>query len=224
MTALVPFVLAALSPLLVSGAGFTERSLLGTPLEEPFYGFFFRSYPLFLFAVIYGALRILSCAIAEPGGPRALRSFTAPVAVALFLAACLYPTFGGFVLRPGFMTGGMSFITGQSGLAASLLGAGAAAAAFGLALGLCTALAALRATLRWRALGWALAAFLALWLGAAILLSAPRFGIDPAGPWPAAPLPLPRAATAAGLVAAALAPHALLAGLRARRRRRACPR
>lgn len=220
MSALVPLVLAALCPFLVSAAAFTERSLIGTALEESFYGFFFRAYPLFLFAVVYGAARILAASVAEPGGPRALRSFTAPVAVALFLAACLYPTFGGFVLRPGFMTGGLSFINGQSGLAASLLGAAAAALVYGLALGLSTALGAVRATLRWRALGWALASFLALWIGAAVLLSAARFGIDPTGPWPAAPLPLPRAATAAGLVAAALAPHALLAGLRAWRRRR----
>lgn len=213
MSALVPLLLAALAPLLVAAAGFTERSLIGTALEEHFYGFFFRSYPLFLFAVVYGAARIATAAVVAPGGTGALRSFTAPLAVALFLAVCLYPTFGGFVLRPGFMTGGMSFVRGQSGLAANLLGAGAAALVYGLALGLCTALATLRAALRWRALGPALAGFLALWLGAAILLLPARLGIDATGPWPAARLPMARAATAAAIVALALAPHALLAAL-----------
>ncbi|HEX2556519.1 MAG TPA: hypothetical protein VHL98_22705 [Microvirga sp.] len=219
MSALLPLLVAALTPLLVSAAGFTERSLIGTALEEQFYGYFFRTDPLFLFAVVYGVLRILAAAVAEPGGPRALRSFTAPLAAALFLAACLYPTFGGFVLRPGFMTGSMSFLTGRSGLAAALLGAGAAGLVYGLALGLCSALARLRAAFRWRAFGRAAAGFLALWLGAAILLLAPRFGIDAAGLWPAAPLPLARAATAAGLVALALAPHALVTGLRLRTRK-----
>ncbi len=216
MTALVPLLLAALAPLVVAAIGFTERSLIGTALEEHFYGFFFRAYPLFLFAVVYGAARIAVAAVAAPGGPRALRSFAAPLAIALFLAACLYPTFGGFVLRPGYMTGGMSFIRGQSGLVASLLGAGAAALVYGLALGLCAALATLRATLRWRALGRALASALALWLGAAILLLPARFGIDATGPWPAAPLRAPQALVAAVIVALALAPHAIVSALRGR--------
>jgi hypothetical protein len=217
MSALLPLLAASLSPLLVAAAGFTERSLIGTALEEHFYGFFFRSYPLFLFAVVYGSARIAVAAVTAPGTRRLLRSFTAPLALALFLLACLYPTFGGFVLRPGYMTGGMSFVRGQSGAAASILGAGAAALVYGLALGLCTALATLRLRPRWRALLGALASFLALWLGAAVLLLPGRFGFDITGPWPAAPLTLPLAWKAAGLVALALAPHAILSLSRSRR-------
>jgi hypothetical protein len=217
MSAFLPLVVAALAPLLVAATGFTERTLIGTALEEYFYGFFFRSYPLFLFAVVYGTTRIAVTAVAAPGGRGVFRSFTAPLALALFLLACLYPTFGGFILRPGYMTGGMSFITGQSGLVASLLGAGAAALVYGLALGLATSLATLQVRLRWRSLGRAVAAFLALWLGAAILLGPARFGIDATGPWPAAPLPMPQALRAALAVALALAPHAVLTLLRTRR-------
>jgi len=210
LKSLLPLLLAALAPLAVAATAFTERSFIGTALEDRFYGFFFRSYPLFLFAIVYGVARIVTAAVAEPGARRALRSFTAPIAVALFLAACLHPTFGGIVLRPGYMTGGMSFVRGQGGQVATVLGAGAAALVFSLVLGLAVAVATLRAGMSWRRLGRAVAGFLALWLGAVILLLPARWGLDPVGRWPAVPLPLAGAVEAAAWVALALAPHALV--------------
>jgi hypothetical protein len=209
MRTFLPLILAALSPLLVAALGFTERSLFGTALEDVFYGFFFRSYPLFFFAIVYGVLRIVMAAT-EAGPRRALRSFTTPIAVALFLVACLYPTFGGVVLRPGFMTGGVSFLRSVPATGAVVLGAGAAAFVFALALGLTSALARLGATFRWQAFGRAILSFLALWLGGAILVLAPRYGFDPAAGWPMRPLSFAAGAKAAALVALALLPHALV--------------
>jgi hypothetical protein len=218
MRAILPLVLAALSPLLVAALGFTERSLFGTALEDVFYGFFFRAYPLFFFAVVYGVARVVAAAF-EPGPRRALRSFTTPIAVALLLVACLYPTFGGLVLRPGFMTGGVSFLRSVPAAGAVVLGAGAAAFAFAVALGLSSALARLRVTLRWRAFGGAILSFLALWLGGVILVIAPRYGFDPVAGWPMRPLSFAAGAQAAALVGLALLPHALV--LLARRPARA---
>src|SRR5215207_7844178 len=85
--AFVPTLVAAVAVLLVAAVGFTQRSFIGTALEEYFYGFFFRSYPLFLFAVIYGAVRIVTAAMTEPGAGKALRTFSTPLALLLFLAA-----------------------------------------------------------------------------------------------------------------------------------------
>jgi hypothetical protein len=225
MRALLPLILAALAPLLVAATGFTERSPFGTALEDIFYGFFFRCYPLFFFAIVYGVARVVAAA-AEPGKRRAFRSFTAPLAVALFLVACLYPTFGGIVLRPGYMTGGVSFLRGMSAEVATVLGAGAAALAFGLVLGIGSALARLRVSWGWRALGRAGLSFLVLWLGGIVLLAAGRYGFDPLGGWPARPLSLEGGAKAAALVALALLPHARVVGWRGKAvstRQRASP-
>ena len=210
--ALVPVAAAALSAVLAALLGLSERSLVGTPVENQFYGFFLRHYPLFLFAVVYGAVRILVAA-AEPGW-RTLRAVTAPLALAGFAAASLYPTFGGMVLRAGYMAGGMSFLNGAPAALATLIGAGAAAFAFGAVLGACTILARARLRMGRRALGGAVLGFLALWLGAAVLALAPRLGIDPAAGFPAGPLRPAQGAAAAALVALALLPHALVVAAR----------
>ena len=208
--ALAPLAAAALSAVLAALAGLSERSVVGTPVENQFHGFFLRHYPLFLFAVVYGAVRILVAA-SEPGR-RAVRAVTAPLALAGFAAASLYPTFGGVVLRAGYMAGGMSFLNGAPAALATLIGAGAAAFAYGAVLGACTILARARPRLRAgrRALAAAALGFLALWLGAAILALAPRLGIDPAAGFPAQPRRPAQGAAAAALIALALLPHALV--------------
>src|SRR6478752_6704543 len=106
---------------LVAAAGFTERSFFGTALEDLFYGFFFRSYPLFLFALVYGAAWTVAAA-AAPGARRGLRAFSTPVSVILFLASGLYPTFGGPIVRAGFVLGGMAFARGGSATASLMTG------------------------------------------------------------------------------------------------------
>lgn len=209
LRALLPLILAALAPLLVAASGFTERSLFGTALEDVFYGFFFRSYPLFFFAIVYGVARVAVDAV-EPGPRRALRSFSAPLAVALLLVACLYPTFGGLVLRPGYMTGGVSFLRGVPAVVAVVLGAGAAAFVFSLVLGISRALARLRVRFRWSSFGKAALSFFALWLGGVILLAAGRYGFIPTTGWPARALPAGDALRTAILVTLALLPHTLV--------------
>jgi hypothetical protein len=209
LQAFVPALVAALAVLLVAAIGFTQRSFFGTALEDYFHGFFFRSYPLFLFAVIYGAVRIVTAAVTEPGARRSLRTFSTPLALLLFLAASFYPTFGGIILRPGYMTGGMSFLRGQNATVAVVLGAGAAALAYGVALGLAVLIARLSFRFQWRGIGRLLLRFGALWLGALMLLAPGQLGFDVVGVWPAGPLVPSRAWAAACVVGLALLPHAL---------------
>jgi hypothetical protein len=218
--ALVPAALAVGAVLVTAALGLVQRSAFGTALEDRFYGFFFDRYPLFAFAVVYGAARIGLAAL-EPGPRRALRLAGGAFGLALFVLACFHPTFGGLVLRPAFMTGGMGFLTGQTMAGAYLMGAAAAAFAYGAALGLGVALARLRPRVGWRPLAWGAAGFLALWWGALVLGSPRALGLDWLGPWPRLPLAGSGALAAAGLVALAVAPHALLHAVRRMRGGRA---
>ncbi len=214
--ALVPAALAVGAVLLTSAAGLAQRSFVGTALEDRFYGFFFDRYPLFAFAVVYGAARMAAVAL-EPGPRRAPRLAVGAVGLGLFVLACFHPTFGGLVLRPAFMTGGMGFLTGQTNAAAFLMGAGAAAFAYGAALGAGVALARLRPRIGWRPLAWGLAGFLALWWGALVLGSPRALGLDWLGAWPRLPLAGSGTLAAAGLVGLAVLPHAALQALRGMR-------
>jgi hypothetical protein len=214
-----PLLAAILAVFLVAATGFTERSFIGTALEDHFYGFFFRSYPLLLFAMAYGVARILAAAT-EPGTLRGLRAFTAPLAIALFLIAHLYPTFGGIVARPGYMVAGMSFLQGLPAGLALVLGAGASAFVYGLCLGSAVLLARLGLTWRRSALGYALLSLPALWLGAVILLGSVRWDGAILGGWPARPLVGTAAAKVAAVVALAFLPHAVIRFLAGRRRRK----
>lgn len=213
MRALVPLLAAGLAVPAIPIAGLTQRSLLGTPFEDQFYGFFLDRYPLFLFAIVYGTFRIIASAILDPGRWRGLRVVAAPLALGLFLAACLHPTFGGLVLRAGFFTGGMAFLTGQTMAVAYALGAGAGAAVYGLALGTAIGIARLFAgggRISWRLLRVISAVFLALWWGG-LVLGAPRaLGLDPTAGWPGLPLSATAALVTAGLVVLAFLPHALV--------------
>jgi hypothetical protein len=209
LAAVVPVAAVLLFVALVFATGFSERSFFGTALEDRFYGFFFRAYPLFLFAAAYGAARILAAAASEPGARKTLRTFSTPLALLLFLAACFHPTFGGLVLRPGYMAGGISFLRGQSATVAVVLGAGAAAFAFGTILGVCGLLARLSLGFRWRRIGRVLVRFLALWLGAVVLIAPGRLGIDPVGSWPMGPLAGSFALKTAAIAVLAFLPHAI---------------
>lgn len=196
---------------LVSATGLTQRSLYGTPLEDRFFGFFLDRYPLFLFAVVYGVARTLVTAL-EP--PRHWgRIITGPLGVAVFLAFCLHPTFGGLVLRPGYMTGTVAFLNGIPTPLAIAAGSAASALVFGLSLGLAVMLARLRRPVPgWRALGRSAAVILALWLGAVILAMPWALGVPVARGWPAQPLSGEAALLTLAVVALALLPHALLTG------------
>lgn len=205
-----PLLLALACIALAALAGLTQRSLFGTPLEPYAYGFFLDRYPLFAFAIVYGAARIGLAAV-EPGPRRWPRFVGVPLGLALFLAACLHPTFGGLVIRPGYMAGSMAFVRNTPLPAAFALGALASALAYGLALGGGSALARWRLAIGWRPLGRGLLGLAALWW-AALVLAAPRaLGMDATAGWPAAAFAASAALTAAALVVLALLPHALLA-------------
>jgi hypothetical protein len=183
----VPLLAALAAVALVAATGFTERSFFGTALEDWFYGFFFRSYPLFLFALVYGAAWIVAAA-AAPGARRGLRAFSTPVAVILLLASGLYPTFGGAILRSGFILGGMTFVRGGPAVAALALGSLAAAAAFGVALAIASLLARLSLRISPLVFFALLLRLAALWAGALLVLLSASAGFDAVGSWPVGPL------------------------------------
>lgn len=203
-----PYVAALAGFALIAAGGRTQRQLSGSFLEDRLYGFFFDRYPLFAFAIVYGAVAIIAAAF-EPGR-RWVRLVTAPLGVALFLAACLYPTFGGLVLRPGFMAASGAFLANVPLPAAWVLGATVAAFVYGFALSLALMLARLaRPALGWSAVRAGLLRFVAIWFGA-LVIGAPRaLGLDPLQGWPARPLSVGAALSGFTLVAVALLPHAL---------------
>jgi hypothetical protein len=218
MRAFAPLLAAAAAVLLAALTGFDRRSLSGTVFEDHFYGFFADRYPLFLFAIVYGVAFILAAA-AESKPRRWIGLLFAPAAAGGFLLVCFYPTFGGYVLRPGFIVGGVAFLRGAPLWAAYFAGTAAAALVFALALGTASALVRRRFPLGRRSLVAALLNFLALWLGAALLAAPRALGLSVAGRWPALPLDWMQAAATLALVGLALLPHALLAAGRARRQR-----
>ncbi|KAA2236729.1 hypothetical protein [Salinarimonas soli] len=215
MSGFAPVLLAAAAPGLAALTGLTQRSLLGTSLEPYAFGFFLDRYPLFALAIIYGVARLLAVAATEPGRLRWLRLATAPLAVAALLAVCLYPTFGGFVTRAGFFSGGMSFVRGQTVAGGYMVGTAMAALLYGAVLGLGVWLVRLRVRPSRRAVLRGGLSFLALWW-AALVIAAPRaLGLDVTGDWPALPVTAAAALKCAGLALVALMPHALLAERRA---------
>ena len=208
----------ALAPLLAGPAllgllavtGLTRRSAAGTPLDDVLHGYFLDRYPLFACLLAYGLARLVAVAALEPGRRRASRWVSVPLAAAALLAVSLHPTFGGFVLRPGFMAGGVAFQNGTPWLGAHLIGAGVAALVFGAVLGGGVALVRLRLALGWRPALRGLLVWAALWFACGVLATPGALGLDLLGGWPHRPLPA-RAALAAGLAMADLLPHALLA-------------
>lgn len=211
--AAAPVAAVLLALALVAASGLSRRSGLPEALEPYAYGFFLDHYPLFAFALVYGGARIVA-ASAGPGPSGAARRIVFALAGLVVLAlGGLYPTFGGLVLRGGFATGGMAFLTGQPLWLAYAMGAAVAASMLGGIVG-AAVLAAnrpLRPTLR--RIGWGALSFLCLWFGAGVIGLAHRFGF---GPWPARAMTGTEVGLAAGLLMLAMAPHSLLVGLRRR--------
>ena len=211
---------AALAALAAAyAAGFDQRAAMPPDVAGHFYGFFLDRYPLFAFAIAYGLGRILVVALAPGRAGPFRRLIGGLIGLVLVLAVSLHPTFGGFVLRAGFGTGGGAFLNGAPMPLAYAAGSAAAAAVFGLALGLGVLVTGRpgrpppRGRLRGAMLGLLglLAGFLALWFAAAVIGIARDAGL---GPWPRRPLDLADLALAAGLIVLAGLPHALLVGWR----------
>lgn len=194
--------------LLLGASGLTRRDLAGTALDDWFYGFFFDRYPLFTFAILYGLARIVVGAFGS-GEARPVRLLSVPLGVMLFLAICLYPTFGGLVVRAGFATGGVLSMSQPLALAYTA-GTAAAAALYGVSLALAQALAECRSTPSRSSLLRRLAGFLALWWAAGVLLVPHAFAVEVLAGWPGRPPDASTELVAALLMGAALLPHALL--------------
>lgn len=203
--------LAALTALFASFlTGFDGRSPMPPDLAARFYGFFLDRYPLFAFALVYGLAHILASAAVPGAASPARRAVLAGLGVVLLLAAGLYPTFGGLVLRGAFATGGMAFLTHQPLWLAYGLGTAVGALMFGGVLGLFAIAANRPLRPRLRRIVYGALAFLALWFGAILIGLAGDLGV---GPWPRRAMRPEEAALAAGLLVAAALPHAALATL-----------
>lgn len=206
---------AALAALVaVSLTGFDQSANLPVELESRFYGFFLDRYPLYAFAIVYGATRVLAAALAPGPAPGSRRVTGCVIGIALVLALSLHPTFGGLVLRGAFAAGTMAFVNQVPMPLAYLLGAAVAAAGFGAAMGLGVVIANRgwreRAG-RWRTVfrnGFGLLArFLLVWYALAVLGLARPAGF---GPWPHRPLDLGDTLLAASCLILAFLPHALV--------------
>jgi hypothetical protein len=205
--------LAALA--LVAVTGLSQRGFVPEALEPWIFGYFIGRYPLFAFALVYG-LGHLARAAAEPGPASVPRRVLFGLAgAAALLAAGLYPTFGGLILRGAFATGGMAFLTHQPLWLAFGLGAAVGALLFGGVLGLFAVAANRPLRPRLRRIGFGALAFLALWFGAILIGLAGDLGV---GPWPRRAMRPEEAALAAGLLIAAALPHTALATLHRHRR------
>lgn len=207
-------VLATLAALaLVAATGLSQRSGLPDAVEPFVYGFFLDGYPLFAFALVYGIARLAAVAMGPGPGSVPRRLVFGLAGAAALGAAGLYPTFGGAILRGGFVMGGMAFLGHLPHGIAYGLGAGVAAATFGGIVGLFAVAANRPLRFRLRRLGSAALAFLALWFGAAVIGLAHDLGL---GPWPHRALRLAEAGLAALLLVIAALPHAALSLKRGR--------
>lgn len=208
-----PAFVTLLALALVGASGLSRRWGLPEALEPYAYGFFLDRYPLFAFALIYGAARIVAGS-AGPGPAGATRRIVFAVVGLIVLAlAGLYPTFGGLMLRGGFATGGMAFLTGQPLWLAYALGTAIPALMLGGIVGATVIAANGSLRPRWRRIGWGALSFLCLWFGAGVIGLAHPLGV---GPWPARAISGGEAGLAAGLLLLAMAPHSLLMALRNR--------
>ena len=214
-----PLAAALLAAALAAATGFDQNTALPPALQARFYGFFLDKYPLFAFAIVYALARILAVALGPGSASVPRRILGAILGAALVLGVSLHPTFGGFVLRAGFATGGIGFLNQLPYWLAYALGTAAAAFLFGVVLGLSVIITnrgtrpregwgrAIRASLVGASLR-----FLALWLGFAVLGLAREAGI---GLWPRRPLSIPQFGILAGLLVAGLLPHSVITALRA---------
>ncbi|MET0257374.1 MAG: hypothetical protein ABW179_02240 [Methylobacterium sp.] len=211
---------AALAALIAAFVtGFDQSTVVPSEVGSRFYGFFLDHYPLFAFAILYALVRVIAVAVAP--GPSAVprRIAGAAIGLVLVLGLSLHPTFGGLVLRGGFMTGGMAFLNQVPMTAAYSLGAAVAASALGFAMGLGVIVAgkpARQRVSRLRRLGRGLAGlalrFLALWYALAVLGFARTIGL---GPWPRRPLDAGDVVLVAACLLVAFLPHVVISAVRA---------
>jgi hypothetical protein len=178
------------------------------------YGFFFTTFAPFLLAIAYAVARIAALALFGPVRSRLLAILVAPFAVALAIVACTWPTFGGLIVRPGFVAGGVALLQQMDPQIGLILGAIVAGLVFALVLGLASLLVGLSASLRFGALVKAMLRGLLLTIPPLALVLAPKAGIIPGGTWPKTALGLADGAILAAMACLAFLPHALASARR----------
>ncbi|MCJ2015800.1 hypothetical protein [Methylobacterium sp. J-076] len=212
--ALVPVLAMLLALAAFAAGGLSRRMALPEGLEPYAYGFFLDRYPLFVFALIFAAARIVAAAAAAGPGGAARRVAFALLGLAVLGLAGLYPTFGGLILRGGYATGSMAFLTGQPLWLAYALGASVPALMVGGIVGASILAANRPLRPRLRRIGWGALSFLCLWFGAGLIGLGHEVGF---GAWPARAMRPGEAGLAAVLLLVAAAPYSLLIALRRRR-------
>lgn len=176
-------------------------------------GYFAEKFPALGFVVILAITRLFVVALGGRRPHLLVRLVLWPAAAALVLAFALYPTFGGFVVRPAMMGGWFSFSTGVvAGPQSALIVGGAVA---GGLMGLVVGIGRMMVDWSW-APGWGKALRAVMALGAYAFLGAViAWGwamLTPNGVvFPRAPMTLIQAIGLVGLIILAASPQAALA-------------
>jgi hypothetical protein len=220
--AMIPLLITLVTVAWTYATGTTSRTIEAA-VDSPWliFGIYADRFPVLAFAIVFVIARLFVLIFVAQRPMILLRLILFVPAVALVLAATLYPTFGGVVARPGFLGGGFSLMNSAiSGAEAGFLVGGAIA---GVMLGLVTGLA--RALMDWSwgfTWGKPLRALLALvayaFMGAALAIGWST--LSSAGAlFPKAPLTIIELIGLIGLMIVATAPQIIVAALADRSRR-----
>jgi hypothetical protein len=211
---LLPLLAVAALAVYLVATGDAAQDFAQSQIGTWIFGFFFNNFAPFLFAIAYGVAHVLAVAVFGDVRSRILALLLAPFAAALLLIACTYPTFGGFVLRPGFMAGGVSLLQHLDPLVGSLAGAVIAGLAFALVLGIVTTLVRLKLSVGFTSALRGIGRGLWLVLPALVLVLAPRFGLTLGGTWPKTALGVTDGLVLGAVALLAFLPHAALSANR----------
>jgi hypothetical protein len=202
------FVVAAVVALWLSGYAardFADNAFLGAS----FYGFFFDNYALFLLAAVYALGSLVATVLAGGVRSRPFAMIALVPLLALVLLAAFYPTFGGLVVRTGYVAATALGIFNIPAPLGVIAGALSAAFLLALVLGLSRAVLRLKARFSLGGLGAAVFGWLALAVAPLIYVLAPQV----AGGFPAVPVSTEALPVLLVASLAAFAPHALVAAL-----------
>lgn len=220
--ALFPLVVTLVAVVWTYATGVTSRTI-ESAVDSPWLilGIYADRFPVLAYAIVFVIARLFVLIFVARRPMILLRLVLFVPAVALVLAATLYPTFGGIVARPGFIGGGFSLVNSAvTGAGAGFLLGGAIA---GVVLGFVTGLA--RALIDWSwsfTWGKPLRALLALlayaFMGASLAIG--WSALSAAGAlFPRAPLTTVELIGLVGLIVVATAPQITVAALADRARR-----
>lgn len=219
-----PAAIGALAPLVVTvgaviatyATGLTAAGIEAA-VQSPYLilGFFAERFPALAFAIVFVLVRLIVVAFVAHRPNILFRLLLLVPAFALVLLAALYPTFGGIIVRPGFMGGGFSIVEGRiAGADAGFLVGGAIAGVMlGLVAGLARALVDWSWGFTWGRLLRLILALLAYAVMGAVLAWGWATLEQGQALFPRTPLRLIETVGLVGLVIIATAPQILVAAL-----------